>query len=88
MSQLSQYLNQGQFCVLVEYLCTNNAILPVVQELAGFPALMTLADRVHADDDISPLEASRCYSKSIDKILHSAGKDRDIQDFDKFLVQA
>lgn len=87
MSQLSQYLNQGQFCVLVEYLCTNNS-LPVAQELAGFPALMTLADRVHADDDISPLEASRCYSKSIDKILHFAGKDRDIQDFENFLAQA
>ena len=45
---------------------------------------MTLADRVHSDHDIAPLEASKSYPDSIEKVLHFSGKARDIQDFERF----
>ena len=87
MSDFSQYLSQQQFCVLVEYLSSNKTY-PVAQTLAGFPALMTLADRVQTDHDLAPLQAANLYPKAIDKVLHFAGKDRDIADFATFLDQA
>lgn len=55
---------------------------------AGYPAVMTLADRVHSDHDIAPLEASRYYPDAVEKVLHFAGKGRDIQDFERFLQHA
>ena len=88
MSQLASLFSQNQFCILVEYLTAKIDPTPLKNHLAGYPIVMTLADRVHADDDIAPLEASRHYASSMDKILHYAGKGRDIQDFEQFLQQA
>ena len=88
MSQLSTCFTQNQFCVLVEYLCSMKEILPVKTQFAGFPALMTLADRVHADDDLAPIIAAQAYPKHIEKVLHFAGKGRDIRDFEQFLNDA
>ena len=51
MSLLAQYFARQQFCVLVEYLSAHQAQWSVKTEFSGFPAAMTLADRVHADDD-------------------------------------
>lgn len=70
MSQLSTCFTQNQFCVLVEYLCSMKEILPVKTQFAGFPALMTLADRVHADDDLAPIIAAQAYPKHVEKVLH------------------
>lgn len=88
MSQLSTCFTQNQFCVLVEYLCSMKEILPVKTQFSGFPALMTLADRVHADDDLAPIIAAQAYPKHIEKVLHFAGKGRDIRDFEQFLNDA
>lgn len=88
MSQLSTYFAQKQFCVLVEYLCAQKEILLVRRTFAGFPACMTLADRVHGDDDLAPILAVEAYPKDIEKVLHFAGKGRDIADFEQFLAQA
>ena len=87
MSQLSLCFQQNQFCILVEYLTSLGYEYPVKTEFAGYPAMMTLADRVHSDHDMSPLEASKKYSKFIDKVIHFSGKDRDIKDFELFLQQ-
>ena len=86
MSKLCNYFSQHQFCVLVEYLGTNN-IYPMAKNIAGFPTLATFADRVHSDDDLAPLEAAALYPKNVEKVLHFAGKNRDIKDFEKFLDQ-
>ena len=74
MSHVSPCFQQNQFFVLVEYLTSLHEIYPVKHELAGFPAAMTLADRVHSDHDIAPLEASKSYPDSIDKVLHFSGR--------------
>lgn len=55
---------------------------------AGYPAVMTLADRVHSDHDLAPLQASQHYPDAVEKVIHFAGKGRDIQDFELFLQQA
>ncbi|WP_353173577.1 methylenetetrahydrofolate reductase C-terminal domain-containing protein [Acinetobacter rudis] len=88
MSQLSNIFAENQFCVLVEYLTSLKELFPVVTEFAGFPALMTLADRVHSDDDVAPLVAAQQFPAEIDKVLHYAGKGRDIAEFKQFLQQA
>lgn len=88
MSLLAQYFAQQQFCVLVEYLNTPLATACIRTQLAGFPMLMTLADRVHSDDDVSPLQLARQYSTDLEKVIHFSGKARDIQDFEQFLDQA
>ncbi len=61
MSHVSPCFQQNQFFVLVEYLTSLHEIYPVKHEFAGYPAAMTLADRVHSDHDIAPLEASKSY---------------------------
>lgn len=88
MSQLFSAIQQNQFCILVEYLTSLSEVFAVKTTFAGYPAMMTLADRVHSDHDIGPLEASQLYPNSIGKVLHFAGKGRDIQDFELFLQQA
>ena len=88
MSLLAQYFAQQQFCVLVEYLSAHQAQRPVRTQLAGFPTCMTLADRVHADDDAAPLQVAKHYPPEIEKVIHFSGKDRDIQDFEQFLQAA
>jgi len=88
MSLLSSYFQQNQFCILVEYLASLNEIFPVKTQFAGYPAVMTLADRVHSDHDMAPLEASKLYPQKVEKVLHFAGKGRDIDDFELFLKQA
>lgn len=88
MSQLSSYFQQNQFCVLVEYLTSLTEVFPTKTVFAGYPAVMTLADRVHSDHDILPLEASENYSNVIGKVIHFSGKGRDIKDFELFLKQA
>ncbi len=88
MLQLAQCFAQNQFCVLVEYLCAMKQVLPVKTAFAGYPALMTLADRVHADEDMAPLDAAKLYPNTVDKVLHYAGKGRDIADFQTFLTEA
>ncbi|KYQ83987.1 methylenetetrahydrofolate reductase [Acinetobacter sp. NRRL B-65365] len=88
MSLFSQCLEQKRFCILVEYLCSKRDTLAVTQSLAGFPAMMTLADRVHSDEDPAPLELAQRYSSEIEKLLHFSGKGRDIKEFEHFLDQA
>ncbi|MFP8818203.1 methylenetetrahydrofolate reductase C-terminal domain-containing protein [Acinetobacter johnsonii] len=87
MFTFSQPPSKSQFCILVEYLSSNHAT-PVATEIAGFPAVMTLADRVHSDEDIAPLDVAQLYPTDIEKLIHFSGKGRDIQDFDHFLDQA
>jgi len=87
MSELSQYFAQNKFCILVEYLASTR-IFPVRTSLADFPTMMTLADRVHSDDDLVPLEAAKLYSQHSEKVLHYAGKGRDIAEFELFLKKA
>jgi len=88
MSQVSSCFQQNQFCILIEYLTSLTEIFPVKTAFAGYPTMMTLADRVQSDHDIAPLKASRHYPDTIDKVLHYSGKDRDIHDFEAFLQQA
>ena len=87
MSLLASYFKQNQFCILVEYLTSQN-IVEFKPLLAGYPTVMTLADRVQSDEDLSPIKATQNYPHSIDKVLHFSGKDRDIQDFLQFLSEA
>lgn len=87
MLNFFQHLEHYKFCILVEYL-TSSKTQHVAQDIAGFSAFIAIADRVHSDHDMAPLEASQHYSKSSDKVLHFSGKDRDIQDFELFLDQA
>lgn len=88
MSDLVQCFFQNQFCILLEYLPVSKNIFSVPTELANFPVCMTLADRVHSDQDIAPLQAAAVYPAHVDKVLHYAGKGRDIQDFERFLSDA
>jgi len=88
MSLLSKYFSQHQFCVLFEYSTANQSQFLLRAQFAGFPACMTLADRVHSDDDAAPLEISKLYPESAEKLIHYSGKGRDIQDFVQFLHQA
>lgn len=88
MSPFAKSLRHNQFCILVEYLANTAEHTPPIQQLAGFPCYMTLADRVQSDDDRAPIEAAQQYPQNVDKVLHYAGKGRDIADFRKFLDQA
>ncbi|WOE31297.1 MULTISPECIES: methylenetetrahydrofolate reductase C-terminal domain-containing protein [unclassified Acinetobacter] len=88
MSQLSYYLAQNRFCVLLEHLTSIAEIVPIQPTLAGYPVCITLADRVQSDHDIAVIDRAADYAAAIDKVLHYAGKDRDISDFEHFLVQA
>lgn len=88
MSLFSQCLDQKKFCILVEYICSTKNTFAVTQDIAGFPAIMTLADRVHSDEDPEPINIAKLYPQSIEKVLHFSGKGRDIADFEKFLDQA
>lgn len=85
MSSLSECLDQKQFCILVEYLCSVKSPLAVRKTLANFPAMMTLADRVHADNDPAPLDLATKYPDTVDKLIHFSGKARDIKDLERFL---
>lgn len=87
MFNFPQHPFEAQFGILVEYLSSNHAA-SVATSIAGIPTAMTLADRVHSDEDIAPLEAAQLYPKDIKKLIHFSGKDRNIQDFDRFLDQA
>ncbi|MDM1782011.1 MULTISPECIES: methylenetetrahydrofolate reductase C-terminal domain-containing protein [Acinetobacter] len=87
MLNFSQYLSKNQFCILLEYLTTSQDTA-VPQSLAGYPVVTTLADRVHADDDLAPLEVAKSFPSHIEKLLHYSGKGRDIQDFEMFLQRA
>lgn len=58
MADLVHYFSQNKFCVLIEYLTSIPNKFAVKTMLTDFPALMTLADRVHSDQDMSPLDAS------------------------------
>lgn len=88
MSLFSQCLERQQFCFLVEYLCSAPDTHTIRQSLAGFPAIMTLADRVHSDDDPAPLALAKNYPAEIEKLLHFSGKGRDIRELEYFLDQA
>lgn len=89
MSQLSEYTQQSQFCILLEQILSSStaSVTPTAQ-LAGFPCVIACADRVHADDDPSPLALAQAFPKERPKLLHFSGKARDIQDLDDFLRQA
>lgn len=87
MSQLAFYFKRNQFCILLEYLsASKEGAIP--QSLAGFPCAITLADRVHADDDMPPLELAKAFPSDIEKLIHYSGKGRDIADFEVFLKSA
>ncbi|WP_171526096.1 methylenetetrahydrofolate reductase C-terminal domain-containing protein [Acinetobacter sp. Tr-809] len=85
MSVFSKCLDQNQFCFLIEYLCSTQNTLAVTQSIAGFPTMMTLADRVHSDEDTTPLDIAEKYPSVIEKLLHFSGKGRDIKEFEQFL---
>ena len=85
MYSLQQHLSQHHFCVLFEYLTAQQSRFTLRTQFAGFPVCMTLADRVHSDDDAAPLEVSKQYPESVEKLIHYSGKGRDIQDFIEFL---
>lgn len=87
MSLFSEHLTRGQFCISFEYLTTAKP-QHVVNHFAGFPAFMTLADRVQTDTDPTPLEVANDYPQQVEKILHFSGKGRDISDFEVFLDEA
>ncbi|ATO18438.1 methylenetetrahydrofolate reductase [Acinetobacter sp. LoGeW2-3] len=87
MLNFFRHLEHHKFCILVEYL-TSSKTHHVVQNIASFSAFIAIADRLHSDHDMAPLEASQHYPESVDKVLHFAGKGRDIQDFELFLQQA
>lgn len=80
--------HQKQFCIWVEYLCSTIKHQAVTQSIGGFPAMMTLADRVHSDEDPDPISVAAQFPQEIEKLLHFSGKDRDIREFEHFLDQA
>lgn len=84
MSQLASHFKHNQFCILLEYLSSAKGIA-VPMSLAEFPCAITLADRVHADSDLAPLECAKTFPSSVEKIIHYSGKGRDITDFETFL---
>ena len=84
MSQLASHFKHNQFCILLEYLSSAKGIA-VPMSLAEFPCAITLADRVHADSDLPPLECAKTFPSSVEKIIHYSGKGRDITDFETFL---
>ncbi len=84
MSQLASHFKHNQFCILLEYLSSAKGIA-VPMSLAEFPCAITLADRVHADSDLAPLECAKTFPSSMEKIIHYSGKGRDITDFETFL---
>ncbi|AOA57590.1 methylenetetrahydrofolate reductase C-terminal domain-containing protein [Acinetobacter larvae] len=88
MSLLATCFAQQQFCVLIEHLCSQKKQFAVSRHFAGFPAVMTLADRVQHDDDPAPLSCSTNYPAEVEKVLHYSGKDRDIVDLQQFLQEA
>ena len=49
MSQLSLYLQANTFCILLEYLTSLTENFAVKSLLAGYPTVMTLANRVHSE---------------------------------------
>ena len=88
MSVLSHYLQQQQFCLVLEQIVSKQTTLPSVSDLAGFPCVMAFADRVHADDDPSPLTLAERVSPEQAKLLHFSGKARDLKDLAQFIAQA
>jgi methylenetetrahydrofolate reductase (NADPH) len=87
MSQLASHFKHNQFCILLEYLSSAKGIA-VPMSLAEIPCAITLADRVHADSDLPPLECAKTFPSSVEKLIHYSGKDRDITEFETFLKSA
>ena len=75
------------FSIFLEFLPTKH-VQPVPSHLAGYPVMMTIADRVRTDDDPEPLTIAQQYAAEIPKILHFSGKGRDIKDFNAFIQVA
>ncbi len=75
------------FSIFLEFLPTKH-VQPVPSHIAGYPVMMTIADRVRTDDDPEPLAIAQHYATEIPKILHFSGKGRDIKDFDCFIQVA
>ena len=88
MSALSHYLQQQQFCLILEQIVSKCATLLSVSSLAGLPCVMAFADRVHADDDSSPISLAQRVSPEQAKLLHFSGKARDLKDLEQFIEQA
>lgn len=88
MSALSHYLQQQQFCLILEQIVSKCATLLSVSSLAGLPCVMAFADRVHADDDPSPISLAQSVSSEQAKLLHFSGKARDLKDLEQFIEQA
>ncbi len=80
MHTFSSLLQKQQFSILIEHL-THLAPQPSLSHLAGYPCVMTLADRVHSDDDPAPLDRAQHGASELEKVLHFSGKGRDIKDF-------
>ncbi|WP_374251939.1 methylenetetrahydrofolate reductase C-terminal domain-containing protein [Acinetobacter brisouii] len=88
MSALSHYLQQQQFCLVLEQIVSKRTELPPISTLAGLPCVMAFADRVHADDDPSPISLANSVSPEQAKLLHFSGKARDVKDLQQFVEQA
>ncbi|KAA8732099.1 methylenetetrahydrofolate reductase [Acinetobacter qingfengensis] len=87
MSKLSTYFAQQQFCFSIEYIEKQNAKPELVHHIAGYPACLAVADRVHSDEDRAPLDIAKDIVQS-DLLLHYSGKGRDIKELKIFLLQA
>ena len=75
------------FSIFLEFLPTKQ-VQPVPSHIAGYPVMVTIADRVRTDDDPEPLAIAQNYAAEIPKILHFSGKGRDIKDFNCFIQTA
>lgn len=75
------------FSIFLEFLPTKQ-VQPVPSHIAGYPVMMTIADRVRTDDDPEPLAIAQNYAAEIPKILHFSGKGRDIKNFNCFIQAA
>lgn len=88
MFKFSESLVQAKFSILIECLNLNHTDLPFPQQIAGFPTVITIADRVQSDDDTAPIEIAKQSTAHLDVLLHYSGKGRDISDFQIFLDTA
>ena len=84
MPQLQDLLSEKKFTLLIECLTHLPQQHQIPSTLAGFPCCLTLADRVHSDHDPAPIEVAAEYPQQ-EKVLHFAGKGKDIQDLEQFL---
>ncbi|MFU8926106.1 methylenetetrahydrofolate reductase [Acinetobacter puyangensis] len=93
MSTLATYFSKRQFCFSIEYIEHGQTQLDFIQDIAGDPTCVAIADRVHADEDRAPIEITQSLISNTsvtqqNVLLHYSGKGRDISDLKQFLQEA